>query len=436
MPKKFLKNDICHNCKTNIGDYNYCPNCGQINSHKQIHLRQILKDLLGDYFTFDSKFFKSLWPLLRKPGHLTTEYISGKRNSYILPLRLYIFTTFLFFFVFSLSSTIDPYKIEESKRKQVTQDSLRQFFKAYDDDLSLYLRETLIMDLGDKYKLEKKDNRTENRTEQDSIKKYLLESKPILADSLAGIYAKQITGKFSFVNIKEIERVQEKVKKKLEDSYIPGSAIKTAQLNSMQVEPENRLVIKKMLLQYQFSVQEIDVFFSKVDTVYFYDKRKWKTKSINVTFSGQDTTNISFLRELEKKAEYIFAQGSKGWGIFWNELIRQIPKIMFLLLPLFALLLKLFYIRQRIFYINHLIFALHVHSLFFMYLIIAILWPSGWIIGGSIVAIWLHTFMAFKNVYHQKSFLTFFKLNSILFLYFFVNIFAFILLSMIAVWSA
>ncbi|MCH7677577.1 DUF3667 domain-containing protein, partial [candidate division KSB1 bacterium] len=39
---------------------------------------------LGDYFTFDSRFFRSFIPLLRKPGHLTNEYNSGRRVSYIL----------------------------------------------------------------------------------------------------------------------------------------------------------------------------------------------------------------------------------------------------------------------------------------------------------------------------------------------------------------
>lgn len=54
-------------------------------------------DFLGHYFTFDSKFFHSIVPLVIKPGFLSREYAKGRRVSYILPLRLYIFTTFIFF---------------------------------------------------------------------------------------------------------------------------------------------------------------------------------------------------------------------------------------------------------------------------------------------------------------------------------------------------
>ncbi|HDL18667.1 MAG TPA: DUF3667 domain-containing protein [Bacteroidetes bacterium] len=62
-------------------------------------VRRFLKEFIGDYFTFDAKFFRSLFPLLFKQGHLTKEYISGRRANDIYPLRLYIFTTFLFFFI-------------------------------------------------------------------------------------------------------------------------------------------------------------------------------------------------------------------------------------------------------------------------------------------------------------------------------------------------
>jgi uncharacterized protein DUF3667 len=436
MPKKFLKSDICSNCKTDIGDANYCPNCGQINSHKQISLKQILKDLLGDYFTFDNKFFQSLWPLVGKPGHLTNEYISGKRNTYILPLRLYIFTTFLFFLVLSLISAVDPYQLEEQQKHEVTPDSLRQFFKVYEDELPNYFREILILDISDQYKLEKKEYRKRDKDSEDSIKKILLIAQPGLADSMAALYARQLSRKISFLKIENQKNARKKLSKALENPYIPKSVIGTALVSVKKIKSRDRALLKKLLADYQFSESEINVLIAEIESTFTYRKAKLEIENIDVKIMGQDTASVAFIRKLEKKAEFIFAQGNRGFAIFWNELIRQIPKIMFLVLPLFALLLKLFYVRQKIFYINHLIFSLHVHSLLFMYLIIAIVWPNGWIIGGSILAIWVHTFIAFKNVYRQKTMITFFKLNSILLLYFFINIFAFILLSILAVWAA
>jgi hypothetical protein len=62
-----------------------------------------LHQFMSDYFTFDSKFFKSVIPLLFKPGFLTTEFFAGRRVRYITPLRLYIFISIVFFLLLSFS---------------------------------------------------------------------------------------------------------------------------------------------------------------------------------------------------------------------------------------------------------------------------------------------------------------------------------------------
>ena len=60
------------------------------------------KHFLNDYFTFDSKIFRSIRPLFSKPGFLTLEYLSGRRVRYIPPLRLFIFSSIIFFLLLSL----------------------------------------------------------------------------------------------------------------------------------------------------------------------------------------------------------------------------------------------------------------------------------------------------------------------------------------------
>jgi Protein of unknown function (DUF3667) len=406
MPKNYRKNDICTNCHETIGEFNYCPNCGQVNSHKQVPLKQILKDLLGDAFTFDSKFFKSIWPLLGKPGHLTNEYINGRRVSYILPLRLYIFTTFLFFFVLSLSSAIDPNRIDEQRMHQITPDSLKVFFKPYSNEISSTLQERLVFDIVNTYKLEKKELLKNDSAFPDSLKKYLLIARPELSDTAATDYAQQLYRAFSF--------------------YDKAKSSAAA----------DKYLLTQMLSEFDFNEISQKRFFNWLDENYYYKKVVWKNKNINITFNGEDTAQSAFMREIVKKSEFLFAQGEKGFDLFFSELVRQIPKVMFILLPVFALLLKLFFIRQKIFYYNHLIFALHIHSLIFMYLIIAVFFPNGWVIAATVITIWLHTFLAIKNVYKQKWWLLFLKLNTILFLYFFVLILGFVGLSILAVYFA
>lgn len=104
MPRKNRrKKEACLNCGRMLASaQNFCPDCGQENHYRIVPLKQLILDFLGDYFTFDSKLFRSIVPLLFKPGDLTNEFNSGHRVKYIHPLRLYVFISVIFFFVVSL----------------------------------------------------------------------------------------------------------------------------------------------------------------------------------------------------------------------------------------------------------------------------------------------------------------------------------------------
>ncbi len=97
---------ICRNCKTEFNEeYKFCPMCGQQRrSEDYFTFRHFFTSFLGDYFAFDGKIFRSLRPLVFKPGFLTNEYIIGRRERYIPPVRLYIFISICFFLIFDFSS--------------------------------------------------------------------------------------------------------------------------------------------------------------------------------------------------------------------------------------------------------------------------------------------------------------------------------------------
>lgn len=63
---------------------------------------ELVKDFFVNYFSFDTKFVRSIRPFLVQPGKLTTLYIAGKRASYVNPLRLYIIISVIFFFLSTL----------------------------------------------------------------------------------------------------------------------------------------------------------------------------------------------------------------------------------------------------------------------------------------------------------------------------------------------
>lgn len=95
----------CLNCSHQLEENDlYCSKCGQKFSKRMGTVKEFFVDFLGDYFTFDSKIFRSIIPLIFKPGFLTTEYLVGRRVRYIPPLRLYIFISIIFFLIFKFAN--------------------------------------------------------------------------------------------------------------------------------------------------------------------------------------------------------------------------------------------------------------------------------------------------------------------------------------------
>lgn len=93
----------CLNCGLTLDEiYNYCPRCGQENNQRMVSFGELVKDFFVNYFSFDTKFVRSIKPFLIQPGELTKLFIAGKRSSYVNPLRLYIIVSVIFFFLSTL----------------------------------------------------------------------------------------------------------------------------------------------------------------------------------------------------------------------------------------------------------------------------------------------------------------------------------------------
>jgi len=86
----------CPNCGTPLSGP-YCSACGQEDHSLAVPLHRLILDFLSDNFQFDSRVGRTLGLLLFRPGRLTREYLSGRRQSHIPPVRLYLFVTILFF---------------------------------------------------------------------------------------------------------------------------------------------------------------------------------------------------------------------------------------------------------------------------------------------------------------------------------------------------
>ena len=78
----------------------YCHICGQENVEPKESVWHLVTHYFNDITHFDGKFFSTLKLLLLRPGFLPAEYVRGRRASYLNPIRMYIFTSFLFFLIF------------------------------------------------------------------------------------------------------------------------------------------------------------------------------------------------------------------------------------------------------------------------------------------------------------------------------------------------
>ena len=96
---KERKEKNCLNCNAVING-KYCSICGQENLEPQESIWSLVVHFFNDITHFDGKFFSSVKYVVTKPGFLTAEYARGRRMSYLNPVRFYVFTSFLFFFLF------------------------------------------------------------------------------------------------------------------------------------------------------------------------------------------------------------------------------------------------------------------------------------------------------------------------------------------------
>jgi len=102
------------NCGSFV-EKNYCPNCGQENSESRKKAGYLIHHFITDLLHYEGKFWQTIRVLLIRPAKLSTEYMNGRRKSYVNPVTLYIFISFIAFFLPSLLSFIPSNSETESE---------------------------------------------------------------------------------------------------------------------------------------------------------------------------------------------------------------------------------------------------------------------------------------------------------------------------------
>lgn len=112
----------CRNCHFALATPRptYCGHCGQETDLHPPSVREMFSEYLGHYVAFDGPLWRTLWALVCLPGHLTNAYFHGRRRRYVLPLRVYLSASFLFFIGAALLSQ-GPTQVIEADAAAVAQ---------------------------------------------------------------------------------------------------------------------------------------------------------------------------------------------------------------------------------------------------------------------------------------------------------------------------
>lgn len=347
---KLREDKNCLNCGHFVEE-KYCPNCGQQNTETRQPFHYLFSHFIEDFTHYDGQFWGTLKNLLFKPGKLTSTYLEGKRQQFVPPVKLYIFVSFITFFLFAL---FPPFTVNFDGQKHTSISSQKNKF-------------TEVQKIADNLKAQDK------MTKEDSISISKLNA--ILKDS---------------AKIDDIEETLDMNKKMNEDVSFAGYRTKKSYDSAIAKNPS-----------------------------------KW------------DFIQVPFAHKFFKLKE----NGVKKGDILKNlseTSVHNLPKALFIYLPIFAFFLWLFHDKKKWWYFDHGIFTLH----YFAFLLLNILFFSflskmshlsdiGIInfvlyLAMTVLVIYsmLYFFIAHHRVYHSHGIVSLI----IGFVLFSVNFFAFVFL--------
>ena len=445
-----IRGNKCLNCENEISeDDNFCSRCGQVNDLKKVSLNQYLSAYFDDFLSFDSRFLNTIAALIFKPGHVTKNYVAGKRMSYVNPFKLYLHITILFFLVLSVFSSIDKFKsIDDPSSLLIPELNLNPSEAALDslktetlkelrnNDVQLDSSTLSIIDSGISNISFKKDSIQNEYVKQSGQQTFLLYS---FIDSIVSDSRILNTFKNDSIPLSEKDSTMNEILRLIsnratfltvDNKHIDVDGASALSLLWEEISIKGKLEKKGVKhLDSIFDSREMN-YEIPLKLVYNSGKNKNQLNKIQTFIDYQkDYPNSNSAESLEKLGfeksywnVYLFSK-SKEWGDafgdehYWEEFIdrilSRISVALFFLLPIFTLIVSLLYIRRKYNYTENLVFVFHVQTVFFLLLLIFMIVNR--IVESNIgTVIFLLTFMiylymAMRKFYGQGWFKTFIK---------------------------
>jgi len=377
----------------------FCHNCGQENIEPKESIWHLVSHFFKDITHFDGKFFTSLKDLILKPGFLSKEYVLGKRASYLNPIRMYLFTSAIFFLIF-----FSLYKIDENIIKVDNGVEAKTFDEINKMDSVAFRKFTMKINKGsvmDKNEFKDSIDKMDSRTFSEILKK---------TDTLKILTKQQLKEKVDIMDSVEVREFTKKVTAKLPMSREAFNQ----EFNNFSIGPGN----------YRNS-KEYDSLLKAGAKKHNWFERQLVYKNIELKEKYDSNPKLIVVALL-------------------SRFTHSLPQMLFVLLPLFALILKLVYVRQKQFYyVDHVIFTIHLYIFIFLVMLITFgisklknLLNWQWLNFLSaifVLGIFFYFYKALRNFYKQRRAKTILKYFILLLLFLITTVLMFtifILLSM------
>lgn len=352
-PQRKEKN--CLNCGTFVTG-KYCQQCGQENVEPKDTVFGLIQHFVYDMTHFDGMFFSTLKLLLFRPGMLTKKYVEGKRASYLNPIKMYVFTSAVFFIIFF--TFLNPVKAIKDDSATAKLNELRE------------TREDLIQTRDSSYDIINKPAMDRAIQQTDSS----IASLALLAE--------------------EEERNGEGTKR-LKDSILVktpriGITIDSGNLRSRATGGTGFLegLTFRNVQAYQAYQHQLP------------DSLKDKTLKKAIVYRMIKIKGQGDEDRLEPVRAYL------------DRFFHAFPQLLFVSLPIVAFILKLLYLRRKQFlYVDHVIFTVHLFCAAFIFILLMALGSklrtaTGWGLMGFInmvlvLLIYFYEYKALRNFYGQ-----------------------------------
>lgn len=195
--------------------------------------------------------------------------------------------------------------------------------------------------------------------------------------------------------------------------------------NSVILSPAQKKVINNKVDFKADSIKNANAVAHKKDTIKTY--QQYLAVQQKLPANKRD----NFIEQYLEKKQFQWAHDGKSANEIINEGMKHnLPKMMFLFLPLFALILKIAFIKNKKFYVEYLIYSFHFHCFLFLFItilmVIQLLIPHRFIdvivimdIAALLTILW-YMYRSLRVVYGRSPLRTVTKMIGISFSYFVV----------------